>query len=206
MHWNEYRTEAERALTTVSPVMLYALAGSVFGAWEKGRTVFTCGNGGSAANASHLAQDLAKGTEAWRWGRPLHATALTDNVGAITAWANDSSYDRIFSAQLANQGRAGDILIAISGSGNSENVLRAVKTAHHLEMRTWGICGYDGGKLMGLAHRHIHVASNNMGLVEAVHGVVFHWLIGHLYGLFAKSHGGLSIMDALPPAGVGEGA
>ena len=206
MHWNEYRIDTEHAVATVDPATLYALAGCIFAAWEKGRTVFTCGNGGSASTASHLAQDLAKGTLV-PGAKRLRAVCLCDSIPQLTAWANDTSYDRVFAAQLATLGRPGDILIAISGSGNSENVLQAVKTAHILAMRTWGIVGFDGGKLAHVAHRHVHVASNNMGMVEAVHGVVFHWLIGHLYGLFARADSGLSIMDALqPPPGVGEGA
>lgn len=206
MHWDEYRLDVDKALRAVDPAFLYALAGSLFAAWEKGRTVFTCGNGGSASAASHLAQDLAKGTEAWRTDKPLRAIALTDNVGAITAWANDTSYDAVFAEQLANLAQAGDVLIAISGSGNSENVLQAVWWANRKGLRTWAVCGFDGGKLKGLAHRHVHVPCQDMGMVEAVHSVLFHWLVQHLRALFAGEQAGLSIIDGGRLPRVGEGA
>jgi len=198
MHWTEYADAVAAAPAIVEPAPLYALAGSIFRVWQEGHTVFTCGNGGSASAASHLAQDLAKGT---RIGDAalLRTVCLCDSLPKVTAWANDEGYERIFAEPLRPLGRPGDLLIAISGSGNSENVLQAIHQAHLLAMRTWGICGYDGGKLKQLAHRHVHVACDNMGMVEAVHGIVFHWLIDHLRMAFVHgSHGGFSIMDARP--------
>ena len=181
---------ATAAALSASP-LLPALAGSLFASWHAGRIVFTCGNGGSASAASHLAQDLSKGTIVE--GAPrLRAVCLCDSVPTVTAWANDDGYEHIFAEQLATMGRPGDTLIAISGSGNSPNVVQAVYAAHDLGLRTWGITGFGGGKLIQIAHRCVHVKSDDMGMVEAVHGIVFHWLIGALL----DQQAGLSIVEA----------
>jgi D-sedoheptulose 7-phosphate isomerase len=144
-------------------------------AFEADATVFLAGNGGSAAAASHFGQDLAKGTLAdLRATRRFRVIPLTDNVGYITALANDEGYESIFEQQLRNLGRPGDVLVAISGSGNSPNVLRAVEYAHAIGMKTIGVTGYDGGKLRTLAQESVHIPIEDMGMCEAVHGVVFH--------------------------------
>ena len=179
MDWNTYLVDAGEALRSVHPGSVYGLARSLRNARENGRTVFTCGNGGSASTASHLAQDLSKGTLLPNRPR-LRALCLCDSLPGLTAWANDEGYEHVFAEQLKSLGRPGDVLIAISGSGNSKNVLHAITAAHHLNMRTWGITGFDGGTLLTLAHRCIHVACDDMGMVEAAHGVIFHWLIGAL--------------------------
>jgi D-sedoheptulose 7-phosphate isomerase len=179
MYWDLYTIRIMEALKETDAASLRALARTLATAWDGDHAIFTCGNGGSASTASHLAQDLAKGTII-----PgvlcLRAFCLCDSIPNITAWANDTSYAYVFSEQLRIYGQQGDILIAVSGSGNSENVLNAVKVAHEKEMRTWGVTGFDGGKLIELAHRCVHVPSDDMGIVEAVHGVIFHWLIRYL--------------------------
>lgn len=143
--------------------------------FEEERTVFLIGNGGSASAASHFGQDLAKGTlSSMAARRRFRAIPLTDNVGFITALANDEGYDSIFEQQLRNLARPGDLLVAISGSGNSPNVIRAVEYARSIGMRTIGVTGFDGGKLRELADESVHVPIDDMGMVEAVHGVVFH--------------------------------
>jgi D-sedoheptulose 7-phosphate isomerase len=179
MHWNEYLAVACAAAQSTGPQSLYTLAHAIFIAWKEGRTVFTCGNGGSAANASHLAQDLSKGTLV-EGAKPMRCICLCDSVPSLTAWANDTEYSNVFASQLWALGSQGDLLIAISGSGNSPNILRAVCEAHELEMRTWGVTGFDGGKLVNTAHRCVHVPCADMGTVEAVHGILFHWLVDKL--------------------------
>jgi D-sedoheptulose 7-phosphate isomerase len=150
-------------------------------AFESGGTVFLVGNGGSAAAASHFGQDLAKGTLADMGAtRRFRVVPLTDNIGYITALANDEGYESIFEQQLRNLGRAGDVLVAISGSGNSANVLRAVDYAREIGMRTIGITGYDGGKLHRVADLSVHVPVWDMGMAEALHGVVFHLAMSRL--------------------------
>jgi D-sedoheptulose 7-phosphate isomerase len=148
---------------------------ALYRAFEEERTIFLCGNGGSASAASHFGQDLAKGTlSSMSAMRRFRVVPLTDNIGYITALANDEGYESIFEQQLRNLAREGDILVAISGSGNSPNVLRAVEYAHSIGMTTIGITGFDGGKLRALAQQGVHVAIDDMGMCEAVHGVVFH--------------------------------
>src|SRR5438045_8462431 len=113
---------------------------------DAGGMVYTLGNGGSAATASHLALDLAKNTR--RPDRPnLRVFALTDNAGLLTAWANDAHYEEVFAAQLDAVVRSDDLVVAISASGNSKNVLKAVGVARAAGARTFGLTGYDGGQL-----------------------------------------------------------
>ena len=150
-------------------------------AFEGGNTVFLCGNGGSAANASHFGQDIAKGTlESMEQTRRFRVIPLTDNIGFITALANDEGYDSIFEQQLRNLGQRGDVLVAISGSGNSPNVLKAVDYAKSIGMTTVGVTGYDGGKLLDQADQSVHVPVWDMGMAEALHGVVFHLVMCRL--------------------------
>lgn len=176
MHWHEYLIGFADIVRSINPGSLYALRVTLSTARKEGRTVFTCGNGGSFSNAQHLAQDLQKGTMVP--GEPdLKTYHLGGNPSSLTAWANDDGYIVVFSADLEERGQQGDVLIAISGSGNSPNVLNAVNMAHELEMRTWGVTGFNGGHLKNLAHRFVHVQSDDMGMVEAAHGVVFHWLV-----------------------------
>ena len=142
---------------------------------SEGRQLFLCGNGGSAATASHLANDLGKGAS---YGRPqasrFRVVALTDNVPWMTALANDVGYEAIFAEQLRNLGQAGDLLIAISGSGNSPNVLNAVQVAREQGMRTIGWCGFGGGKLATAVDLPVVVSSQHMGRVEDVHAIMMH--------------------------------
>ena len=164
-----------------------SLADSIFEAYQTGACVFICGNGGSGANASHFCEDLGKSTL-----RPtdfendsvkrLKVLSLTDNTPYILAWANDEGYDRIFDEQLKNLAGPNDVLVAISGSGNSPNVLRAVDWANKHNMKTCGITGFDGGLLRQTASTSIHVPLDDMGLVESIHLVIFHWILDDIYG------------------------
>ena len=148
---------------------------TLYQGFERGKKIFLCGNGGSAANASHFGQDLAKGTlSSMNAKRRFKVIPLTDNIGFITALANDEGYDSIFEQQLRNLGESGDVLVAISGSGNSPNILRAVEYAKSIGMTTVGVTGYDGGKLRTLADESVHIDIMDMGMCEALHGVVFH--------------------------------
>ena len=140
---------------------------------DRGNNIFIFGNGGSAATASHFASDLAKG--AICDGKPrLKAFALTDNVPLLSAWANDTVYDNIFSEQLENFVEPGDAAIAISGSGNSPNVLNGAKVARARGAITIGFTGFDGGKLKGLVDIAIIVPSHSMEQVEDIHLLLEH--------------------------------
>jgi D-sedoheptulose 7-phosphate isomerase len=190
----EYLQRAAQELLRVDPKELEALADAIHDSFVKRRCVFICGNGGSAANASHFCEDLGKSTiPRSRYdddGQPrLRVISLTDNTPYILAWANDEGYDRIFIEQLKNLASPGDLLIAISGSGNSPNILRAVEWANRHGLVTFGVTGFNGGQLKRMAQRCLHVRLADMGLVESIHLVAFHWVLGELYRRIAsESH------------------
>ncbi len=146
---------------------------------DNGNTIFTCGNGGSAATASHFVCDIVKGASYQREKR-FRIMALTDNLAAITAYSNDVSYECVFVEQLKNFAKPGDVLIAISGSGNSPNVLRAVEYANELGCKTIGMTGRDGGKLGPLSQLNIHAAEPHMGRIEDAHMIACH-MIGYAF-------------------------
>lgn len=149
----------------------------LFEAWKTGHQVFLCGNGGSAANAIHIANDLFYGV-AKKTGKPgIASHALTANQAIISCLANDFSYEEIFAEQLRAQGRGGDILIALSGSGNSENIVRAIQTASDIGMTSVAILGYTGGKCKGLADIPIHFAVDDMQISEDAQLIVGHMLM-----------------------------
>jgi histidinol-phosphate phosphatase family protein len=140
---------------------------------DDGGMIYTLGNGGSAATASHLALDLAKNTR--RADRAhLRCVCLADNAGLLTAWANDSAYEEVFAAQLDAVARPGDLVVAVSGSGNSRNVLRAIEVARTHGAATFGIAGFDGGRLAAAAEECVVVRSTNMQLVEDAHMAIVH--------------------------------
>ena len=136
--------------------------------YEEGRTLFVFGNGGSAALASHFACDIGKGTVAGR-ARRLKTIALTDNVALITAWANDKAYEEIFSEQLESLAEKGDIALAISGSGNSPNVIRGLQAGRRLGVQTLVLTGFAGGRAKTLADLCLIVPSESMQHIEDAH-------------------------------------
>jgi D-sedoheptulose 7-phosphate isomerase len=136
-------------------------------AYEQGKSIFIFGNGGSAALASHFACDLSKGTVIGNNGyKRFRVMALTDNVPLMTAWANDSCYDRIFAEQLQNFVAPGDVAFAISGSGNSPNVLQALEIARTAQAVTVGLTGFQGGKMKNLCDVCVILPSDNMQIIE----------------------------------------
>jgi D-sedoheptulose 7-phosphate isomerase len=147
---------------------------------EKNKQIFFLGNGGSAATASHFANDVAIGSRTLH--KPFRAIALTDNVAAMTAIANDYGYDDIFVQQLMVLSQPGDVVVAISASGNSPNVIKAVEYAKSKGALTVGLTGFDGGKLKQLCEISVHVPSNKgeYGPVEDLHMVVDHLLGAYL--------------------------
>jgi D-sedoheptulose 7-phosphate isomerase len=132
------------------------------------------GNGGSASLASHFACDLGKGTAYCNGGKRFRVLALTDNIPAMTAWANDSSYEDVFSEQLRNFVQPQDIAFAISGSGNSGNVLRALQVAREAAATTIGISGFQGGKMKSLCDICLVVPSDDMQVIEDLHLAMAH--------------------------------
>jgi D-sedoheptulose 7-phosphate isomerase len=140
--------------------------------------VFVMGNGGSAANASHFAQDLAKGTRLnLEQEKRIRALSLTDNLPFVTALGNDDGYHTIFEQQLRTFAKPGDILIAISGSGNSPNIIHAIEWANKNGLVTIGVTGFEGGKLRTINKYSVHVPLNDMCTSESVHSIIFHYVI-----------------------------
>lgn len=145
----------------------------IIDAWGRGAQIITLGNGGSAKTAQHFVTDWGKMFHL-RAGRPLNARSLVDNIGLLTAYANDMSYDDVFSEQLKNIMKVGDLVIAISGSGNSENVIRAVDYANTNGGLTLGLCGFGGGRLKETAQHSIWAEVEDMQLSEDVHAIFGH--------------------------------
>lgn len=156
------------------------LAEDIKRCWIARKQVFLCGNGGSAGNAMHLANDYLYGI-AKRSGGGLRVNALPSNAAVLTCLANDIGYEKIFSEQLAVQAEAGDLLIALSGSGNSPNILEALKQAKQMGVKSYAILGFSGGKSKTLADTPIHFAVDDMQIAEDLQMVVGHMLMQWLY-------------------------
>jgi D-sedoheptulose 7-phosphate isomerase len=166
----------ERVLQTIGAIDLDAVARAI--EWlrearQSGRTVFVAGNGGSAATASHFVCDLVKDASYGRTSR-FRALNLTDSIPTVSAYSNDVSYFDAVAEQLKNFAQAGDIYMALSGSGNSPNVVRAMEYANSVACRTIALTGRDGGKLGPLAGLHIRVPEEHMGRIQDAHHVICH--------------------------------
>jgi D-sedoheptulose 7-phosphate isomerase len=144
-----------------------------------GHAIFVAGNGGSAATASHFVCDMIKGASFGKTAR-FRMQALHDSMPTLTAYSNDASYAEAAAEQLKNFAEAGDIYMAISGSGNSPNVIRAMECAKSIGCRTLALTGRDGGKLAGMAELAIHVPESHMGRIEDAHHVICH-MIGYSF-------------------------
>lgn len=182
----EYLEESCRVIRDLNLPDVQNLSEDLFDAWKDGKFVFVCGNGGAGSTAGHFAEDLLKSTldpadfqneDAKR----LKVMSLSENTSAILPWANDEGFERIFVEQLKNFGSPGDVLIAMSGSGNSKNVLQAVEWANRHQIITWGLTGYDGGELRTLASHNLHTPIDDMGMAQSMHLLVFHWILDDLY-------------------------
>ena len=146
---------------------------------ESGKRVAVCGNGGSAVAASHYITDWNKMVYT-HTGSRFNGICLSDNVGLITAYSNDLSYSEVFSEQVKNLLFKGDLLITLSGSGNSKNVIKATKVANEIGINTLAICGYDGGKLKQISGNSVWIRSNDMQICEDVQTVFGHMVMKSL--------------------------
>ncbi|MCB4421466.1 SIS domain-containing protein [Synechococcus sp. HB1133] len=155
----------------------YKLANDLNLAWKNRKRVYICGNGGSAANALHIANDLHYGIGKLKAGKSIpgiSVEALPGNIGIITCLANDEGYEKIYSNQIEVKGEKDDILIVLSGSGNSMNVINAIKVAKEKEMTTYAVTAFDGGKCKELANTTIHIKANDMQIAEDAQLIVGH--------------------------------
>ena len=169
----EYIEGVEHLLGSLDATQIARMVALVEQAGESGRRIYAIGNGGSAATASHFVNDMGKGASLGREKR-FKIVPLTDCVPWMTALSNDLSYDDVYVEQLRNFAEPGDVVIAVSGSGNSENVLRAVRYAREVGCHTVGLAGFQGGKLKDLVDCCIVVESDHMGRIEDLHLVLLH--------------------------------
>jgi D-sedoheptulose 7-phosphate isomerase len=174
-----YKSALLSAIESIDLVKVKQAIGWFQEARAAGKQIFVCGNGGSASTASHFACDIGKGASFNRGSR-FRITALTDHTATLTAYANDVGYDSVFVEQLKNFAGPGDLFMAISGSGNSPNMLRAMEFANQAGCRTLALTGRDGGLLGPMAQLNIHIAAPHMGRIEDAHMVVCH-MIGYYF-------------------------
>jgi D-sedoheptulose 7-phosphate isomerase len=171
----EYKSKLLQALETVDLEEVGQAIEVLRQARDGNKYIFVCGNGGSASTASHFVCDMVKGASFERDSK-FRIMALTDSMATITAYSNDVGYDCIFAEQLKNFAQAGDVFMAISGSGNSPNVVKAMEYARSAGCETIALTGRDGGKLGALAKVQIRVTEPHMGRIEDGHLIVCHML------------------------------
>lgn len=181
---SDYISNLTQTISTLPQEQIWEVIQVLFDAWKTGQQIFLCGNGGSAATASHMANDLNKLTISADKPR-MKAIALTDSVPLITAWANDTEYENIFSQQLLNFLQPGDVVIAISTSGNSPNVLRALETARANQAKAIGLTGCDGGKLKHLVDYCVFIPDEHIGRQEDCHMILDHLISNTLRQMIA---------------------
>lgn len=186
----KYLAELSDVAATVHSVEFAQLIAVLQTAYQRHSQVFIFGNGGSGSTASHFACDFNKGVSFGKDKR-FRILCLNDNVPTMLAYANDVSYEDVFVEQLRNFLHAEDLVIGISGSGNSRNVLKAVEYAHQVGAATFGICGYGGGRLKQVARQSLVVRSNDMQKVEDLHSIILHCAMQYFcregVGVFSSS-------------------
>jgi len=176
-----YFDQVSVLLSTVDEANVIEIADLFWSCYQRDSRLVVCGNGGSAATASHFATDLQKGLggsgiadKSWE------VLSLAESMPLVTAWSNDTDYENVFAAQAKCWVRPGDVLLAISGSGNSPNIIRAVEAAREIGAITVGWSGFGGGKLSRIAEHNIVLESSNMQLVEDIHMVLAHGIFCNL--------------------------
>lgn len=170
-----YLKDVGRLLAELPVAAIREVVDLLLEAYRNDRRLILLGNGGSAATASHLVADFQKMVYL-ESGRPFRAMACTDSMPLVTAWANDTDYANVFAEQVRTWAEPGDVVLAISGSGNSPNVLKAVEAAREQGATTIGLSGFEGGRLAGMVDHSIVVPCDNMQRIEDVHMV-----LGHLF-------------------------
>lgn len=199
----EYLAEVKNALDSLDLEAIHHALELIFAAYEKGSRVFIIGNGGSASTASHMACDLGKGTLSRFYDnkeKRLRVLSLSDNIALLTAYANDLSFDHAFVQQLINLIEKDDVVIVLSGSGNSRNLIRAIKYAKKYKAKTIGILGFkSGGKLAEFVDCKIVVQSNHYGPVEDVHLVLNHLIASCFAKIKREYESGKKIKNKATP-------
>lgn len=181
-----YLADTRATLDKLSVQQIQTVIDELQAAYRDGRQVLIVGNGGSAASATHLAVDLSKtvlGSPVNRGAKRFRALSLTTDISTITAWANDFSFDHVFAEQIEALGQPGDLLVVITGSGNSANIIAGVETAKRLGLRAIGLLGFDGGSVKGMLDAHVLVQSDDYGHVEDMHMVLVHLVTAYFAGI-----------------------
>lgn len=186
-HVTDYVDRLRAAVDVLPRAELVTLGEMLFRAYQNGKQVLTLGNGGSASTASHMSADLGKNTIQANMRR-FRVLSLNDNVSLLTALANDTGYENVFSEQIKNLIRPGDLLIVISASGDSPNVLEAIRCAQSRSAEVAGLLGFGGGAAAGLVDVPIVVASSHYGIVEDVHLIINHILVEHFQRRLGEDH------------------
>jgi phosphoheptose isomerase len=189
-YFDEYKSQLLSAYSSVMPEALNSAAALLMDALSKDACIFACGNGGSAAISNHMGCDHQKGIATGTKYRPK-MVSLSSNIELITAIGNDIGYEDIFSHQLMLGARSGDVLFAISSSGNSQNIINAINYANKLGMKTIALTGFDGGHVRNISMVSLHVSSSNYGVIEDVHQSCMHSL-----GQFIR-HSGMNISQLI---------
>jgi len=178
----------EKKLSVIKTQEINQIVNILKSAYDNGNTIFTMGNGGSGTIASHIVCDFNKGASA-NLDRKFRVMCLNDNMPSVSAIANDISYDAIFVEQLKNFLRPADVVIGISSSGNSRNIIRAIDYANKKGAVTVGFCGFDGGRLKQTAQYAIHIAVDDMKVAEDIHSIISHMMMKMLRAALLKSEG-----------------
>lgn len=173
---DEYFSSVHSVLSSVDRAEVDSAMNALMDAYARGGEIYCFGNGGSAATASHMMNDFNKGIS-YGLDKKFRFHCLDDNIATLTAIANDIGYSHVFSVQLEGKVTANDLVVAISGSGNSENVIKGVEYARSCGCKVIGITGYDGGKLRTLADHHMHAPCFDMQIVEDVHMIFNHMMM-----------------------------
>ena len=182
----EYFQRLQSEIANLDQAAVQRWSDLVFEAWQNERFVFVFGNGGAGSTAGHVHEDFAKSSLLKEdlldeTKKRLKIISLNDNLGWITAVGNDMGFEHIFQQQLMNYASSGDIAIAMSGSGNSPNVIQAVEWCKRHGVHTYGMTGYDGGKLKQIQDEGLHVPVDDMGMVQSIHLCVFHWVLDDVH-------------------------
>lgn len=176
-HTKQYLSGLVKVINEIDVKKINLLKAKIKNLIRTNKTLFICGNGGSAATASHMACDLGKtilGKNPRTNKKRLKVISLNDNIPLMTAWSNDEGYEYVFSEQIKSLGKKGDILIIITGSGNSKNILEVIKEAKKRKIFTFGLLGFEGGKALKALDDYILVKSDDYGFVEDTHGIINH--------------------------------
>lgn len=182
---SSYFAELEQMIVSISLSQLQAILRLLEEAYRTGQRIFIMGNGGSAATASHFALDLAKNTSMPGVPR-VKAISLTDHVPLITAWSNDTAYEHVFAEQLANLLASGDVAIGISASGNSPNVINALRLTKQLGGVTIGLLGAEGGKIKDIVDAYVLAPGQNIEQEEDAHMILAHVITRHMRAVVRK--------------------